>query len=322
METITIPERHRTWDIVDSSKLDCYATCPRKFFYEYILGWRSETPSHHLIYGAAIHKALEVLYTSRKWDESILLEAFKAFNDYYRETFPDPSFDEVYAPKAPGFVHQLLVDYITKYSDDLANFDILHIEVAGEIPVSYHDNLHYRIDAIVENESGVWILEHKTGGSALGKQKEMELSMGFQLGTYIHVLYSCFKPERVRGAIVNYIQPLKTMNKFQRLTLRVSPAQMETWLARVNFYYLNLLNDITSLVKRPHLTDGNVMICFPQNPTACGKYFGCSHYDFCIAWDNPLRFTTEPPMGMRVEWWDPSDYQGRKILKPKKPPEK
>ena len=48
-----------TWNIKDSSKLDTYLDCPRKFFYEHMLGWRVDRPAHALHFGTSWHMARE-----------------------------------------------------------------------------------------------------------------------------------------------------------------------------------------------------------------------------------------------------------------------
>ena len=49
-----------------------------------------------------------------------------------------------------------------------------------------------------------------------------------------------------------------------------------------------------------------VMMCFPLNPGSCTKYWGCQYHDYCISWPNPLQRCEEPPLGFKIEYWDPS----------------
>ena len=52
---------HPTWDWMDSSKMKCYSTCERLFFYRYVCGLErsGETKSRHLVIGDAWHKMME-----------------------------------------------------------------------------------------------------------------------------------------------------------------------------------------------------------------------------------------------------------------------
>jgi len=48
---------HYTWEIQDSSKVQDAMTCMRRYFYNYILGWQSDAPNNHLVFGSAWHDA-------------------------------------------------------------------------------------------------------------------------------------------------------------------------------------------------------------------------------------------------------------------------
>ena len=54
-----------------------------------------------------------------------------------------------------------------------------------------------------------------------------------------------------------------------------------------------------------------VMMCFPMNPSHCTSYFGCKYMDFCLAWANPLQRIEEPPLGFKLEYWDPSQEESK-----------
>ncbi len=85
-------EASPTWYILDSTKLGTAMQCMRKVFWEYILCWRPEYPNVHLIFGSAIHEALDVLHNAKKDGKKvdsmpIIEEAYDAFLIYYREYF-------------------------------------------------------------------------------------------------------------------------------------------------------------------------------------------------------------------------------------------
>ena len=50
----------------------------------------------------------------------------------------------------------------------------------------------------------------------------------------------------------------------------------------------------------------DVLSAFPMNTTNCSKYFGCPYFDFCTAWPNPLKRCNETPIGIEIEFWDPT----------------
>jgi len=83
-----IIEPSHTWDIIDSSKLSTFMECPRKYFYEYVLGWRPSMPNVHLTFGTAWHAAVERLLIEGYSQEHVE-EAKFIFLQYYRRDLPE-----------------------------------------------------------------------------------------------------------------------------------------------------------------------------------------------------------------------------------------
>jgi hypothetical protein len=51
-----IPELQLSWD---ATSLKCIQHCPRRYFYEIVLGYKTEKESHHLVFGRHYHSSLE-----------------------------------------------------------------------------------------------------------------------------------------------------------------------------------------------------------------------------------------------------------------------
>ena len=96
-------EHKEIWDVLDSTKIKAYLECPRKFFYEYVVGWRSIEPNIHLEFGKAWHLAMEHLLVKGYEDEE-LVQAYTLFHNHYRKYFPEVM-DDVYAPKNLSLIH-------------------------------------------------------------------------------------------------------------------------------------------------------------------------------------------------------------------------
>ena len=79
---------------------------------------------------------------------------------------------------------------------------------------------------------------------------------------------------------------------------------MNVWLWNVNNYMdqVDRETDRLSFCKE----SDDVLMAFPLNPGSCTKYRGCQYHDFCMSWANPLKRCFEPPLGFKVEFWDPS----------------
>ena len=309
-----------SWDIDDGSKLTCFLTCPRQYFFEYILGWRPETPSNHLVFGTSWHIAMEALLLGQS-----PAEAYQLFLADYRKTF-GPETDDLYTPKIPKHAEIVLLTYAAHYADDVKKFEVLNTEIAGSVAVAEDRKLHFRMDSIcrwIESQR-LFSLEHKTGSRSYNWEYQWPLSM--QVGVYTHVLYCLHDPELVDGVLFNAtffnksIRPWASLlagdpNKYKppfeflRLPMYRNSNQMQQWLWNATFW-LDQLEWQWQLLAECHESD-QLMTCFPQNPTACSKYFGCDYRDFCSAWRNPLQRCAEPPLGFIIEHWNPMEEEAK-----------
>lgn len=315
---------HPTWEIIDGSKLKTFATCPRQFFYEYILGWRREAPNNHLIFGEAWHLAMEQLLLEGFGKDSVL-KAYNLFEDKYRETFA-PDTDQLYSPKNPLRAFDALVDYTKRYREQDNKFNTMETEIAGTVVLSEDYTIHYRMDSIVLDTEVDLIhsMEHKTA-SNFNQAWGMQWSLAFQVWIYTHVLYCLYKQEQVRGVLINgtSFRKVKDDSKslrhdFLRVPCWKTPDQMEAGYYDILFFMGQLFNEYEYL-SESSLSD-RVLKAFPRNPESCTKYFGCTWHDFCMSWANPLQRCDAPPIGFIQEWWNPAEKEAKHIhdIKPEK----
>jgi len=297
---------HYTWNILDSSKLTTYMDCPRRYFFEYALGWRSDAPNNHLVFGTAWHDAMEHLLLNGYDDDSIMA-AFELFIASYREHFPASS-DELYSPKTPEKALGALGLYCERYQNDLQNFETLYTEIAGTVPINNDQVLHFRLDSICrERDSGrIFSLEHKTG-SRISRFWTDQWPMAVAVGTYTHVMNCLYDPKDVWGVKINGTFFQKTKIDFLRVPVRKTLDHMKQWLWNVS-WWADQIRWQFDLLERCSESD-QVLTAFPQQPGSCTKYFGCPYHDFCLAWPNPLAHADEPPAGYKTEWWDPSERE-------------
>jgi hypothetical protein len=292
----------KTWQIQDATKINSFMECPRSYFYEYVLGWRSEVPNLHLEFGSAWHLAMAHLLTQGYAEQSVI-EAYVLFEQHYRKYFPD-IMDEVNAPKNPGNALRALLQYVKEYAGDK---QVVHYtEIAGTVPIDDKHLLHFKMDSILEVEGQMRSREHKTG-STLSRQWEDQWSLAMQTGVYNHVLCCIYPPEQVWGVEINGVFFQKKENKFKRVPARRGTDMMNVWMWNT----LHQLHMIDFEFER--LADckdeDRVLEAFPLNPTNCTKYFGCRYHDFCMVWANPLQHCYEVPFGYKVEYWNPADAE-------------
>ena len=304
---------HLTHEILDSSKIKTFNDCNRQFFYEYILGWRLDRPNHDLYFGNAWHIAREHQLIHGYED---VAGAYTAFINFYRKEFPVET-DELYQPKDPMGVAVALNKFADQRRSDLIENELLYTEISGTVPINEKGRvLHYRMDSILRNkESGkIFSWDHKSA-KQFGRMWEDDFALSVQSGTYTHCLYCLYPIEEVLGiefcgTSFKYLNRGSKMTpqgyniEFCRVPAWKNPDQMNVWLWNT----LDTVNNIDREYDR--LSDcsdsDRVLQCFPLNPGACTKYRGCVYHDYCMCWPNPLRSCDEPPLGFKVEYWDPS----------------
>ncbi len=301
-----------SWNIQDSTKIQSFMDCPRSYFYEYVLGWRSETPNVHLEFGKAWHLAMEHLILTHgiegEYTKTAILNAYQLFLDYYRQFFSE-AMDETNHPKSPGFALKALAEYCKEYDSD--SFTPLYTEIAGTVPIAANKLLHFRMDSILRTgEEGhaetIRSREHKTG-SQLSRVWTDQWTLKVQTGTYNHVLY-CLYPEReVYGVEINGTIFNKTKIQFQRVPARRTKESMRSWFWNINHWFNMITWEFERLGECKE--SDPVMMCFPMNTESCTKYFGCKYHDFCRAWANPLQNIDEPPQGFMIEYWNPAEEE-------------
>lgn len=316
------------WNILDSSKLDDFLRCRRRYFYSHILGWRPSAPAHDLHFGTCWHLAREHQLIHGYED---IEGAYSEFLTEYRKIF-DESTDDMFIPKTPKGVWEALMAFTVHYMRDLEDNELLRnpdtnepfTEIAGTVPISDSKMLHFRMDSILRRKSNnkVFSWDHKTTSANYIKYPpwEEQFYLSIQNGTYTHCLYCIFPAEEVLGVEFcgtgfghlkrgSTARPAGYHQEFKRVSAFRTPSQMNVWLWTV----IDLVNEVEMETDRlTHCSDSDsVLQAFPLNPGGCSKYKGCEFHDYCTCWENPLQQCGEPPLGFIVEFWNPADKDSR-----------
>jgi len=303
--------------VLDSSKIREFMTCPRKYFFRHVLGWRGEGKNIHLVFGSAWHEAMEHLMITKPDVGYAIKEVPAAFDKFlaiYRAEF-DESWDVEMAPKNPDVAFQALCDYCVHYKQD--EFKVLHTEVTGSVPVFDGSlgkvKLFFKIDTIVEGPEGVSSLEHKTTKYNTATWAD-QFKLSTQVGTYTHALRAHYGGEdKVYGITINGTIFQKKGIGFARVPVRMMDPQMLQWWVTVQYWIESILTEYEVL--RDEVDGkGDVLKAFPMNTEACCQYTTCQFHPFCMAWPNPLQRCKTPPPGMVEEFWNPLEEKGKVVM--------
>jgi len=311
----TVP-KHPTHDVLDSTKIKAYQDCPRKFFFSYVLGWRTDGKNVHIAFGQGWHDAMEHLIHRRvqdgEYSAEAVMEAYDLFESKFRSEMGGMIEETHYAKNASN-AFEALKQYAKQWSrrDD---FDVLFTETAGTAPIRNNRVIHFKSDAIIEDSKGIWSLEHKTTGRG-GQSWKDKWRLDFQVNAYSHALHCIFDEASVRGVKINGAILRKKNNEFLRIACPKDAKDLQLWLSECNHWVDMIERDMAQLAECSPSDD--VMVAFPRNPTSCCK-FGCSYPGLCSEWHNPLnKLHDGPPVGYEEDFWDPRrrEEEARNIAK-------
>lgn len=301
-DSLPIPDHSDKWEVLDSTKLQSYCACPRQYFYEYVLGWRREYTSNHLIFGRAWHEALEHLYKTKFAPEEVPT-AYEKFLADYRAELPE-STDSWFKGKTPDNALLALVEYTKEWANDAYEIEVLDTEVGGKVGIGQDREITVKLDLVGIKDKKIMALEHKTGSQA-GETWANQWKLSIQIGAYLHALMACYPCEGYDPTIwVNGTFFYVKSRKFIRVPMQRSGAAMLNWLTTVHTLIDQIEGDFTKLAKCS--VEDPVLDAFPMHPTACTSYAGCQFHDLCTCIANPLQYVGEEPLtGFREYWWDP-----------------
>jgi hypothetical protein len=283
-----------------------------------------DQPAHDTHFGACWHIARE--HQLIHGYDDIAGAMTKAMAEYRKE-FP-PETDAFYLPKTPSAILAGLITFAEQHKIDEREFEVVEIdgvkmtEISGTVPISDKRILHYKMDCILRSleTSKIRSRDHKTtsGKWIHDTRWDEELYLSIQNGTYTHCLYCMFPIEEVEG--VEFVKTgfeylergSKNRSAGYHATTRYIPAfktpqQMNVWLWNVNSWLDQIDFEMERLFHCNEEDD--VLMAFPLNPKSCTAYKGCPYHEFCLAWSNPLQRVYQPPLGFRVEYWDPREMK-------------
>jgi hypothetical protein len=304
---------HKSWDIIDATKLSDARRCLRRFFLAHILGWKESLESNHLVFGRAWHAAMEYLRLHGLNPES-LEGAYQAFMKIYRETYSTET-DGDFGAKNPGNACLALGEYAARYQN-VTSERTLYTEIADSVPIAPDRMMAFKMDAIMQNELGlIFPVDDKTG-SEVSKRWTDQWAMAGQLTGYCHVLRMIWPVEKLAPGYVNGAIFRKKGNDFLRVPIHRSDEQLDAWLWQANWYWDQIAFSLEDIIGGAPgcKSEDSYLRAFPWNEEGCSKYTGCEYHDICSNIPNPLLYYNkdsylsgkpEAPPGYRVEFWNP-----------------
>jgi len=315
----------------DNTRLSCYKTCPRQFYFRHIRHWRKKGTSLPLTFGLSWHAAMDIVWgLLGKADEQKVfdLAVAKFTETWIADGLPHPDDMDIemiakYEPRTPMIGAEMLWNYIQHRKEYIISCDeIISIEQPFAVPLQAGENCkqYYigRIDKVVKRDGRIYPIEHKTTSMFKGRAPDHMLrpdyveqwSHNSQVDGYLHASFmqhgKLVKSILVDAALVHK----KTHDIFRFIPVERATAGLDGWVEDAVEWVDRVEADKKKLedyrAYRIEVDHASNMPAFPKNTESCqGKYNQtCSYFDLCRYWDNPEKHDL-PPEGMIIEEWNP-----------------
>lgn len=258
---------------INASSIDIIMTCPRKAEYALSRDLRGSDESEALVFGTAIHSALEAFYRAAPGSRKIedLHQAFDAAAE-------GKLLAESNEKRSIENGHKILSKYFEVYANDPwviytdnqgpfveRSFE-LEFSVAkyNDLPFSVY--VHGQIDAILQNtETGELVVcDHKTTSTVSDLMNRVNPNLQFSLYAWAANELG-IKTDRV---MVNAIQVAKTKCDLLRV-----------FTSRGEDDWSELRSTVHAAARTYH--EAQAKKSWPMNTSSCSNYGGCQYLEIC-----------------------------------------
>lgn len=194
--------KHFPLEVVSQSMAKCFKRCPLQFKYKYLDELAPRVLSKPLTRGKWFHSLLETYYrpeddpnadTSETWEDvhRHLSHKFSNLFDEEKEELGD----------LPREMSSLMESYLWHYQND-ESWTVHEVEKTIEVPLPFLSGvtLKLRLDMLVEDEYGLWVVDHKTHKTI---PKTTDRLLDLQSPLYVWACHQAGIP--VHGFIWNYV---------------------------------------------------------------------------------------------------------------------
>jgi hypothetical protein len=289
--------------VLDSTKLETYIGCPRKFLFSSIIGLTPGFISLDTVFGVAMHEGLGVLYESGKPMAQVFASAQEAFANSF-----SPYVGVVKESKSKTLERgkEALLLYAMTYGESdkalhkVGTAEAAYIMDVNGVPFVVKPDLVVRDTVANPNEGNIHVVEHKTTG-LLSRTWFQVTYPSLQPGAYTKYLLTsgiCDQAE-IGYPLLNLIvfpttKNLSAKDMFYREYFGAeygSPSDYaDSWTIRVTRHLNHLYQDLRSLLN-VDLEDTHTCVdAFPMHSN-CYKFGQVCHYNgICHQYaKNPLR---------------------------------
>jgi hypothetical protein len=293
-----VENKQRIWDY---SKISSFQTCRKKYYWEHVRHLRPKTKGTPLLFGGAIHEALDVYYTHDDKEKGTI-EAIKKFKSEYST----PEGDEL---RTVENGEKMLMWYFVKYKDE--PFKTIGKPEQGF--VFFIGDILYggRLDLPVEWDGQLWIMEHKTTTRLTGGYFD-QFELDKQPTGYIIALEE-FTGRKCAGAIINAMEPWKDVKRVSARTKQPEDHFLRKPLTRSDELKERFRYNVQAIVRDIKWCEENDEFQEAEKKEVCYYYNRpCPYLQLCTYGESPRVLERD----YQVEVWEPykdSTIQEREV---------
>jgi len=194
---------------VTNSERQTFNQCPRKHHYKYTLRRESVDFVPELVFGSAIHAAMEVYWADL--DGSLLLKMVAAFDEYLNKHSGQNNVNTLWAKG-----HAMLTAYYTGYREsDREKWEVLGIEQNVKYKLMDGLDLIGRYDVLLKDRKTgkIYVMDHKTTKSEIEdpggdywfalniapQPTGYQLALEQELGEEVFIIYNVLRTHTSKG---------------------------------------------------------------------------------------------------------------------------
>jgi hypothetical protein len=286
----------------DSTSISLAQTCPRKYQYRMIEGWRKSDESVHLRFGKHFATALEHYYKhvalGMEWEDALDEVVLEALLDTWDKTDENPdgapwqSFDSI---KTRETLIRSIVWYVDQFHDEPIKVMTLAdgrpaVEYSFALPVDDGIILTGHIDRVVEYADNPYVMDQKTTKQTISPYWFNQFKPYTQFSMYTFAGKMIFGIP-VKGVIIDGGQINVGFTRFERSVSMRTEGELTEWYDDA----MRWIEQTQRMTVENH---------FPMNPASCGNYGGCEFRGVCSR-DPALRENFLKADFNKNEPWDP-----------------
>ena len=272
--------------------MQTYQTCPRQWFFKYVLGYLPEQTGMALVFGAAFHEGKATYY--KTGDADAMYEVAKE-SLWSRQLELDKNVDIANLTEE---LRKMLSSALPLMASDRDDFEFLAIEREFQPELANGFKMTIRPDAVVQSkESGdVWVLEHKTTRSSitgmLRSVTNSDQATAYTMGIRKVASELGIDPTSVRGVIpeVSYLKGSVCE------TVAGDPICPTEWqIDAFEAGAIGILSELGDKVERLSTMPAEVL--FPRSTHLCTGFLKCDYEPICKKYHDG----TSVPFGFRKD---------------------